>query len=172
MEKIIGQIPAVGAIVVASKVSDRAVTVGEDITKLAIAIHSWVSGEDEMSYLAQKVVYASSISEPRHQKVNESYPPDFLKKASIQEIWEVVSNMRMGTNYDLQAAEAYNTVSLHIYESKSGTNFAKFLRGELHMFKIRSAYRKIDPFTRFRLFFFYETITRKPHHCAFYAKSL
>ena len=27
------------------------------------------------------------------------------------------------------------------------------------MFKIRSAYRKIDPFTRFRLFFFYETIT-------------
>lgn len=136
MEKIIGQIPAVGAIVVASKVSDRAVTVGEDITKLAIAIHSWVSGEDEMSYLAQKVVYASSISEPRHQKVNESYPPDFLKKASIQEIWEVVSNMRMGANYDLQAAEAYNTVSLHIYESKSGTNFAKFLRGELHMFNM------------------------------------
>lgn len=39
------------------------------------------------------------------------------------------------------------------------------------MFKIRSAYRKIDPLTRFRLFFFYETITRKPHHCAFYAKA-
>ena len=38
------------------------------------------------------------------------------------------------------------------------------------MFKIRSAYRKIDPFTRFRLFFFYKTITRKTASLRFLRK--
>ena len=119
---------------VVAKLAEDAIDVGKDIVKMSESIADGINGEDEISFLAQGVVYSNELTLIPRERVRECNEELFLSKkdTTVEQVWACAANMLNGIKQDAITAERYQNVSIKAYDKKAGGNtaFAKYLRGD------------------------------------------
>lgn len=119
---------------VVGKLAVDAWNVGNDIVKMSESIADGINGEDEISFLAQGIVYSNELTLIPRKQVRECNEELFLSKKdmTVEEVWMCAANMLNGIKQDAVTAERYQNVSIKVYDKKAGGNtaFAKYLRGD------------------------------------------